>query len=315
MSVKQKGMNDKFRRRFLLGELSEKEQAMCEEQYFSQDEFFEQLQAVETELVDEYVNEELSPTERARFEKRFLTSPEQRRRVEFARSFEPILRNPPTSEVPSPARGVVAAWRSWWTHLRRQPLAFQVSWAAVLALMFLSGSWFAVRFLQVRAELREVRAKQVMLEQQAAEQRMRIERLGAELDRERSRPEQAPEAARGAAPPSKTVSFLLAAGLVRDFTQLATLEIPPQIERVRLELVLEEHAFPRYQARLETASGDAVWRQAGMLARPTPSGKVVVLTLPAPRLQSGDYVVLLQGIPREGGSEPVNEYTFRVVHK
>src|SRR6267378_749871 len=71
--------------RYLLGELSEEKQTKFEEMYFLDDHVFEDLQIVETELVDCYIRNEFSEAEQQRFRTHYLNSTERRAKVETAK--------------------------------------------------------------------------------------------------------------------------------------------------------------------------------------------------------------------------------------
>src|SRR6185295_15823887 len=80
-----RGSNEEDRMvRYLLGLLSEQEAAEMEEVYLSNDELNDELQAVERELIDRYVEGSLSKTEREQFENFFLCSPGRQERLRFA---------------------------------------------------------------------------------------------------------------------------------------------------------------------------------------------------------------------------------------
>ena len=81
--------------KYLLGELSEEDQARVEEQFLRDYEYFEHLRAVEEELNDDYARGELSDREREQFERRVSASPEWRQRVEFARALSIMSAAPP----------------------------------------------------------------------------------------------------------------------------------------------------------------------------------------------------------------------------
>src|SRR5262245_20759352 len=71
---------------YLLGRLPEDEQTGFEEQLLENEALFEALEETARELIDEYVGDMLSADDRRRFELYFLTQPERRARVEFARA-------------------------------------------------------------------------------------------------------------------------------------------------------------------------------------------------------------------------------------
>jgi hypothetical protein len=85
--MKQRADSEKLMIRYLLGDVPEDEQIRIEERFFTDDEYFEQLLALEDDLIDDYVNGELTDREREQFEEYFLASPTRRQRVEFAKTF------------------------------------------------------------------------------------------------------------------------------------------------------------------------------------------------------------------------------------
>lgn len=87
--------------KYLLGELSDEEGRQLEEQYFADDDLHEQLRAVEIDLIDRYVSDELSRHEREKFEKQFLSAPGRVQDVMFSKSLKAYLSMPRAAE---PAR-------------------------------------------------------------------------------------------------------------------------------------------------------------------------------------------------------------------
>lgn len=77
-------------RRYLLGELPESEAIALEEEYFSRVEVLQLVRGVEHDLIDAYVAEELPPSEREGFERRYLSAPALRDRVSAARALRQL---------------------------------------------------------------------------------------------------------------------------------------------------------------------------------------------------------------------------------
>ncbi len=141
-------------RRYLLGGLTEEEGQGVEQRLLTDEDFFEELLFVEEELTDQYLKEGLDEDERRAFEGHFLSTPERRRKLRFAKALNRYV-----SEHSATASGVEAAasqpqhvadlpilagrarpsfWSGWgWT--LRASTAF-----AVVALMVV-GAWFATR--------------------------------------------------------------------------------------------------------------------------------------------------------------------------
>src|SRR5688572_28098839 len=100
-----KGINHEERLfEYLLGQLSEDEQAQIEQRYLADPDFHEEILAAERELIDRYVYGELA--NRELFETHFLSSPGRRQRVEFARALmqSPAAKAPAGSQLALPVR-------------------------------------------------------------------------------------------------------------------------------------------------------------------------------------------------------------------
>src|SRR5713101_766427 len=72
--------------RYLLGELSDAEQAALEEKYFTDPQVFDKMVKTENELVDDYARGRLTPQLRERFEQYYLAHPKRRERAKFAQA-------------------------------------------------------------------------------------------------------------------------------------------------------------------------------------------------------------------------------------
>src|SRR5262245_55383888 len=96
--------------KYLLGELSEEEQVQVEDRAFSDVNYLTALESAEADLIDAWVRGELSPADRRAFERRFFTSVERRRKVEFARDFSRIRNESRVAERAESSR--VSAWQS-----------------------------------------------------------------------------------------------------------------------------------------------------------------------------------------------------------
>jgi CHAT domain-containing protein/tetratricopeptide (TPR) repeat protein len=69
---------------YLLGNISEAEREQLEQRLLTDDDFFAQVERLESELADEYAQGQLSAEERQRFEEHFLRSEEGREQTAFA---------------------------------------------------------------------------------------------------------------------------------------------------------------------------------------------------------------------------------------
>jgi len=94
-------------RRYLLGQMSEDEEARVERAYLGSDDALEALRAREDELIEEYLAGVLEPAERERFERLFLASPQRIERLVFLRALQDRAAPRALRLVPSPGA------RSW----------------------------------------------------------------------------------------------------------------------------------------------------------------------------------------------------------
>ena len=84
-------MTDKRTTAYLLDELPEHEAQEFEEQCFSQPEWPEVVESAEEDLIQAYIDDELSPERRRRFEENYLTTPSRIEKVLFARAFPHVV--------------------------------------------------------------------------------------------------------------------------------------------------------------------------------------------------------------------------------
>src|SRR5690242_5480893 len=99
-------------RDYLLGALPEKRRDEIEQKFFEDDDFHLEVEIVEEELFDDYLQNKLPEPERHRFETHFLASPLRRQRLQFARVFQhkigPQKEVPVAPVLPLPARSFTA---------------------------------------------------------------------------------------------------------------------------------------------------------------------------------------------------------------
>lgn len=128
-------------RKYLLGNLSEEEQLAIEEQLFTDEATLEQHEIVEEDLIDDYLNEELSKDDRIKFEQRFLSTPERKEQVLFARSLRQYIKDsePDPVRVPPQPLSFMDRFRVYWAQ-HAKPLSAATA-IAVFALVAI-GIWF-----------------------------------------------------------------------------------------------------------------------------------------------------------------------------
>jgi hypothetical protein len=84
-------MTDEHITAYLLEELTEQESEQFEEQCFAQEEWPDQLDAAEQDLIDAYLRNELTSERKRRFQERYLTTDARKARVLAAKTIHQVL--------------------------------------------------------------------------------------------------------------------------------------------------------------------------------------------------------------------------------
>jgi anti-sigma factor RsiW len=101
VDVRNAHLNEELIVRYLLGELPEAQQIEIEDSAFQNQQHLQDILAVESDLIDEYVRGEIPLRDREQFERHFLLSPESRRKVDFARALATVISESQTRDLNS----------------------------------------------------------------------------------------------------------------------------------------------------------------------------------------------------------------------
>ena len=297
--------------RYLLGTLSEEERARLEEQYFSDDAQFEEIEIAEEELIDRYVRGELAASDNTQFEQSLAGSARLRERVEFAKLFADKLR---TAEAP-----VVAPKRkaSWWQRLLGSTTAgrnseFALAFSALL--VFVAVTVLLVGWLQLRAEWRRLAGQQAALDQRQQELDRQAADLKARSDEfakhGQPAPGETPLPQISPGPQSAIVFLTLVPGATRSASGNSQIHLLPETSDIQLTLNLRRTDYSSYRATINSIDHNDVFSQSNLKPLVTKSGATLIVRIPAQRLAPGDYYLVLYGEP---ANESVDDYQFRVI--
>src|SRR5436309_418192 len=157
LHMRSEGIDEKLLVKYLLGNLSEEEQVQVEDRAFTDADYLGALEAAEADLIDAYVNGELPVSERRGFERRFLSSPQRRRKLEFARALARVASEMSTAESASPER--LSAWQSLVSLVRGWNPALQFA-AGLAALICVAGaSWLTIENAAMRSRVAALEAQ------------------------------------------------------------------------------------------------------------------------------------------------------------
>ena len=129
---------------YLLDRLPEPEARQIEERYFADDAFFVLACACEQDLIRDYLLKKLSPEDLRSFERKYLTSPGLREKVEFCAAIASVTRS-----LPAPVRA----------HAGMRPRVWQLAAAAAVLVGFVLIGWQQIRIARMEAQLHQLKSR------------------------------------------------------------------------------------------------------------------------------------------------------------
>jgi hypothetical protein len=339
--MKQPTINEQLVRRYLLNDLPRRERERLEVGLLTDDHYFETLTALEGEvedhLIDEYLDGELTGTEKENFERVFLNTPERAHKIKVIRELKDQAAVAARREAPvSKIVKTDPTYESWIpaTAIFQNPL-FGLSSAAALTLALLCCVWLWMRSNNLEAQLRQARAEhptETTLKDQVDQLRRNNEDLQAKLrysEEQRAGLEQSLASLRKPEVPSPDkslppthntfASVILSPGLrSASANNKSTLTLQPGHTEGRLVINVERvnpKDYKRFRAIVRKQSGPEVWRNENVKLQSSRNNAHAVLSISAEKLTDGQYVGELEGITSDEQSETLGLYVFRVVHK
>ncbi len=313
--------NDLLIEKYLLGDLPEPEWEEVERQYFTDPDFLERVDAIEGDLIEDYVLGLLSKEKVEKIERHLLNSDYQMEKVKSAKA---LLRSVDevgeAGVIPTqPARPRESLWGAVRGFFRGQLAS---GWLIpVAATLLLVCGWLVFdrfRLLQEREknrqELAAAQRQERELNDKLAQQQKLIDQSQGKLqivdetkkDDKRKEPTPPP-------PSSHIATFILKPVMFRNVQSLPReLTIAPDAQSVQLQLVYEGKRYRSYQAVMENANGEEVWRESGLRSVKSGNDRKVNFVISAGPLENRDYNVTLSGIPASGDEEDIGRYAFRI---
>ena len=307
-------------KQYLLGKLSGDELARFEERYFKDDEFFEELEFEEDELVDAYLNGGLSRQEQESFEAVLRHSARLRERVAFGKML--LAATAPVVVTP-------AVSKPWWAgfgNLFARPARLATAAGAVVILLvmpFLTVQWMwqrreSQRLLAQRAQLeqqqhdleqkiRDAESKAQNLNGRVEEQQQDLGKLTQELEAAKQKLAQLQRPLDQQVASITLLSSLSRSGGAQELT------LKPSDTQVRLNLALDSDNYPRYRVSIKSADDRTPIRLSGLRPHGPASARILSLKFRSRTLPAGDYVVTVSGLSSDGSYERVADYGLRLI--
>jgi hypothetical protein len=326
-------------RKLLLGELSPEEQSHLEERQFLEQEYFQQVQAAEDDLIDEYLCGDLTIDEREHFEKRFLSTPERRADLRAAKALQQYLSKNTAGSLAvaaaSEPNATASSPNSFWSFLRARRPVWQFSLAAVALLIALGGIGIIVWSLLPKNQSAPSQARQdnapplpsppsieggpnrnaVPQNQEVANHELRREDKPANTDfRETVEPPRSPAPPAVKRPKATVYTFLLIpVGIVRGEGGLKPVRLPDGESVAEFQLpLIEETKYKSYRVALQTDDKKTVRNWPELKSQRGKSGDVVSVRVPAKLLRQPRYSLILSGVADDGAVREISSYPFQV---
>ncbi|HYL98941.1 MAG TPA: hypothetical protein VEZ90_08295 [Blastocatellia bacterium] len=270
---------------YLRGELGPDDVERVEESILTNDEFFEELEAAEDDLIDEYVAGTLSAQDRTRFEERYFSIPAMRDRVNFAAALARYRAQPSAQTVDD------VDFRK--AEPRESTLGESTAGKAI-SLESGSGGFSrwrsippsTIKLISIAAAFVLVAAAVLLVKFAFAP--------GSQAQRK--------------------VVASVEPGSLRSGGQLARIEMPGDATVLELRLKLRDADYQKFQAVVVEADESVEVFTSGVLPVESAPDRIVVVDIPASALKPGDYQVELSGIV-DGKPTNADEYNFRLTRR
>jgi hypothetical protein len=271
-------------RRYLLGYSDADVTESIEKRLIGDDEYQQEFLIVTDELIEDYLDGDLSQEEAGQFETHFLATPRRNHKLEIARALsERALSDKPATEASANATNVrsfpARPWpRQYWKI------------AAMVGVVIFAG-------LIVWAILRN-RPPQFT----AADQRLQDE-LARLND-----PALAP-------PAGPAVQLSISPVSVRGLGEDHRAVTQSDTQMVLVRLVLVDKVYESYRATLQTVDGSELARTPQLKPINVDAGRFVEVRLPAQLLQPRSYRLKLAASTSSGTYDDVGVYPFQIVNR
>jgi hypothetical protein len=314
---------------YLLGALPESDTERLDELCVTDDEFADALEIAEKDLVDAYVQGELTGADLERFKSHYLTSPLRREKVEFAHAFQVFAEKNAAAQavkMPDQAREKPKAsggfsLLSFFTAPR---LAWQWGFAAVALVLLIAGGLLVFQNLRLRQQMTQTQARrdellqrEQNLQKEIQAQRSASSQTEQELARvrdERERLEQELKKRAAQSPDEGNVVSLILTPPMRGAGQLPTVSIKTGTSVVAMQLQLEAADYSAYRvALIDPANNQTLWRSGNLKPRAKGERKAIGVSFSATLLKPQNYILRVSGLTAGGSTEIISDYPFKVV--
>ena len=274
--MKQETLNDALLRKFLLGKVDDAEREQIEILFLVEPETKQRVLVAEQELIEEYLENSLTPADREMFLSVYAQTAEQRQRLRITNSIKKSAAA--HASVPRNVRAKTEWWNAFCERLRLRPMVFVRAGVTVAIVIVIAV---------------------VLLNSRTQQQRLAIEQELVQLN--------APASLRET--PPQMVSLDLSSISLRGAERRITLKKDTGVQVVELRLSsFQKERFSSYEAEVRRLGDTGSLTIRNLLVEPD-DRYAARLRLPIHILRPGQYLIRLSGIPTNG---VIEEYQFIV---
>lgn len=312
---------------YLLGELTEDEREVVEERFFTDDDFFADVEATEMALIDRYVRNEMSDAQRQTLEQNYLVTPERKLKVADAFAFHNELKS---LRVPITVEEARPSWFERFVGGFGFSLsAMQLGATAAIAILVLSVGWLLYDTNRLRNDVlvarnqqsesenalnEKLRQKEDELQQKIQAQNRDLETVGT-LEDEVERLKNELDQAKKNSPPGNTQETAPHTPLIATVMLIGTRggNLPTQVmlakETKILNLRIPLNADDGNEFEVKITGDSGVLIDTGSIKpRSIQGGRILSVNIPAEKLHEGFYQVMTRN---EKGEERTRSFVVK----
>ena len=313
---------DQIIKQYLLGQLSDSDKENLEHEYLVEAAALHKVEMGEDELIDEYLDKQLSPDERQSFLQIFLTTKDREEKLRLAKALRGRVRKNagglermsrrlriPTGRLVRLGQGAIAASLVLIAGLGW--LLTHQSWQ-VRSLHAERGTW-AEQESELKERLARADAENTRLDERVTQGLRARAELQAQVQRLEAR---ASTPRRASAPRSAERSFSvrLTRSALRSEGNAQPVNLPAKelLMEFQMELAVEAAGYGSFQAQLIRVDRGSQIVQNSLLRRRQGEPRLIRFAVGSDLLSPGDYSIELGGFSKAGSLKELGEYVFRL---
>jgi len=278
--MKEETVSGALVRAFLLGKADDKARERIESLFLTDSQERERVLSAEQDLIEDYLEDNLTPEDRQRFIALYAQTPKQRRKLAITKSIKHWAIQKPTS--PQTDGTKVSVWTRLWTRSWLKPaLVIPIAMATMIAIVV------AVVWLNSR----EINKRQLAIDQELAQLNTPA-RLAEHLP--------------------QMISVDLSPGAVRGAERKTEIAKSADVRVIELRLPwVEKDRYTNYQAKIKRIGNDESFTIHNLQGENN-RGYAVRIRVPTHLLDRGEYQIRLSGINADSTAGLMEEYLFTI---